>query len=67
MAAIAIIISIVLSIVLGAILGDRKKENDKLTEVMKQQQESNLELLKRIPVTNEGEAGKAEPLCLQMD
>ena len=62
MAAIAIIVSIVLSIVLGAILGDRKKENDKLTEVMKQQQESNLELLKRIPVTNEGEAGKAEPL-----
>ena len=62
MAAIAIIVSIVLSIVLGAILGDRKKENDKLTEVMKQQQESNLELLKRIPDTNEGEAGKAEPL-----
>lgn len=65
MAAIAIIISIVLCIVLGAILRDRKEENDKLTEAVKRQQETNLELLKRIPVTNEGEAGRAEPLSVE--
>ena len=65
MAAIAIIISIVLCAVLGAILRDRKEENEKLTEVLKQQQETNLELLKRIPVTNEEEAGRAEPLTVE--
>ena len=65
MAASAIIISIVLCIVLGAILRDRKEENDKLTEAVKRQQETNLELLKRIPVTNEGEAGRAEPLTTE--
>lgn len=62
MATIAIIISIVLCVVLCSFLRDRKEEIDKLNGDMKQQQETNLELLKRIPVTSEGEAGRAEPL-----
>ena len=62
MATIAIIISIVLCVVLCSFLKDRKEEIDKLNGDMKQQRETNLELLKRIPVTSEGEAGRAEPL-----
>ena len=62
MATIAIIISIVLCVVLCSFLRDRKEEIDRLNGDMKQQQETNLELLKRIPVTSEGEAGRAEPL-----
>ena len=62
MATIAIIISIVLCVVLCSFLRDRKEEIDKLNGDMKQQRETNLELLKRIPVTSEGEAGRAEPL-----
>ena len=65
MAAIAIIISFVLCIVLCAILRDRKEENDKLAEVVKRQQETNKELLKRIPVTNEGEAGRVDALSVE--
>ena len=62
MATIAIIISIVLCVVLCSFLRDRKEEIDKLNGDMKQQRETNLELLKRIPVTSEGEAGRSEPL-----
>ena len=65
MAAIAIIISIVLCVVLFSFLRDRKKEIDKLNGDIKQQQETNLELLKRIPATSEGEAGRAEPLTVE--
>ena len=64
MAAIAIIVNIVLSIVLGVLLRDSKEENEKMNEAVNRQQEANLELLKRIPVTNEGEAGRAEPLSV---
>lgn len=62
MATIAIIISIVLCVVLCSFLKDRKEEIDKLNGDMKQQRETNLELLKRIPVTSEGEAGRSEQL-----
>ena len=66
MAAITIIISIALSVVLGAFLWDRKVENGKLSEVVKRQQETNLELLRRLPVTNEGLAAEGpQPLTVE--
>ena len=66
MAAITIIISIALSAVLGALLWDRKVENGKLSEVVKRQQETNLELLKRLPVTNEAVATEGpQPLTVE--
>ena len=65
MAAIAIIISIALCVVLCSILRDRTEDNHKLSEVMKRQQETNLELLKRIPATKEGETGRTEPLNVE--
>ena len=66
MAAIAIIISIVLSVILGVLLWDRKKENDKLSEVVKRHQETNLELLKRVPVASEsGAAEGPQPLTVE--
>ncbi len=66
MATIAIIISIALSAVLGALLWDRKAENDKLSEVVKRQQEANMELLKRVPVKNEGGAAEGpQPLTVE--
>ena len=66
MAAIAIIISIALSAVLGSLLWDRKVENGKLSEVVKRQQETNLELLKRLPVTDEGPTPEGpQPLTVE--
>ena len=65
MAAIAIIISIVLCVVLGSFLRNRTEDNNKLSEVVKRQQEANMELLKRIPILNEGEDGRNEPLTVE--
>ena len=58
------IISIIISIVLSVLLWDRHSENKKLASEMKQQKETNMELLKRIPVTGEGKP-IMEPLTVE--
>ena len=58
------IISIIVSVVLGVLLWDRRMECRKLANEMKQQKETNLELLKRIPVTGEGRPS-LEPLPVE--
>lgn len=58
------IISIIVSVVLGVLLWDRHMEYKKLATEMKQQKETNMELLKRIPVTGEGKT-TMEPLTVE--
>ena len=58
------IISIIISVVLSVLLWDRHSENKKLASEMKQQKETNMELLKRIPVTGEGKP-IMEPLTVE--
>ena len=60
----AMIISIIVSVVLGVLLWDRHMEYRKLASDMKQQKETNMELLKRIPVTGKGEP-TMEPLTVE--
>lgn len=57
------IISIIVSVVLGVLLWDSHMECRKLASEMKQQRETNMELLKRIPVTGEGKLAM-EPLTV---
>ena len=59
------IICIAIAIMLAVLLVDRILANRKLSERMAQQQETNLELLKRIPVTNEGNDGGPQPLTVE--
>ena len=49
-----IIISVIVCTLLGLLAWDRYMESRKLSEDVRQQQEANLELLKRVPVTSEG-------------
>lgn len=58
------IISIIVSVVLGVLLWDRHKEYKNLATEMKQQKETNIELLKRIPVTEDGKPAM-EPLTVE--
>ena len=60
----ATIISILIATVLAILLVDRILANRKLSERMAQQQETNLELLKRIPVTDAGAAEGPKPLTV---
>ena len=60
----ATIISILIAAVLAILLVDRILANRKLSERMAQQQETNLELLKRIPVTDAGSAEGPKPLTV---
>jgi hypothetical protein len=60
----AIIIGIIACAALGVLLWDRHLQNRKLSEDVKRQQETNLELLKRIPVTDEGAGGGPQPLTI---
>lgn len=58
------IISIIVSVVLAVLLWDRHTANRRMSEDMKRQQETNMELLKRIPVINEGGSNR-EPLTVE--
>ena len=60
----ATIISILIAAVLAVLLVDRILANRKLSERMAQLQETNLELLKRIPVTDAGAAEGPKPLTV---
>lgn len=62
---VTMIICIAIAIMLAVLLVDRILANRKLSERMAQQQETNLELLKRIPVTNEGNDGGPQPLTVE--
>ena len=58
-------ISIILAAVLAILLLDRHLANRKLSESIKQQQETNLELLRRIPVTDVESAEGPQPLTIE--
>ena len=58
-------ISIILAAVLAILLVDRLLANRKLSESIKQQQETNLELLRRIPVTDVESAEGPQPLTIE--
>lgn len=58
------IISIIVSVVLAVLLWDRHTANRRMSEDMKRQQETNMELLKRVPVINE-ECSSREPLTVE--
>jgi hypothetical protein len=60
-----IIIGIIACAALGILLWDRHVQNRKLSEDVKRQRETNLELLKRIPVTDEGAGGGPQPLTVE--
>ena len=60
----ATIISIIVAAVLAILLVDRILANRKLSEQMARQQETNLELLKRIPVSDAGSAEGPKPLTV---
>ena len=62
---VTMIICIAIAIMLAVLLVDRILANRKLSERMAQQQETNLELLKRISVTNEGNDGGPQPLTVE--
>lgn len=62
---VTMIICIAIAIMLAVLLVDRILANRKLSERMAQQEETNLELLKRIPVTNEGNDGGPQPLTVE--
>jgi hypothetical protein len=59
-----IIISIIVCTVLGLLAWNRYMESRKLSEDVRRQQETNLELLKRIPVTSEGSDGGPQALTV---
>lgn len=59
-----IIISIIVCTVLGLLAWNRYMESRKLSEDVRRQQETNLELLKRIPVTSEGSDGGPQVLTV---
>ena len=59
------IISIILAAVLAILLVDRVLANRKLSESIKLQQETNMELLRRIPVTDAGSAEGPQPLTIE--
>lgn len=54
----AVIISIIVSVVLAVLLWDRHLTNRRLSEENRRQHETNLELLKRIPMANESEVAE---------
>ena len=58
------IISIIVSVVLAVLLWDRHTANRRMSEDMKRQQETNMELLKRVPKINE-EGSNREPLTVE--
>ena len=59
------IISIILAAVLAILLVDRVLANRKLSESIKLQQETNMELRRRIPVTDAGSAEGPQPLTIE--
>ena len=59
-----IIFSIIVCTVLGLLAWNRYMESRKLSEDVRRQQETNLELLKRIPVTSEGSDGGPQALTV---
>ena len=60
-----IIISIIACTALGILLWDRCMANHRLSEDLRRQQETNQELLKRIPVTTDGNDGGPQPLTVE--
>ena len=63
----SIIISIIACTVLGVLLWDRHTANRRLSEDVRRQQETNLELLKRIPVTNTNDDNDKDPQPLTVE
>ena len=61
----ATIFSIIVCTVLGLLAWDRYVESRKLSEDVRRQQQTNLELLKRIPVSNEGNDGSPQLLTVE--
>ena len=60
-----IILSIIAVVVLSVLLWDRQMANRKLSDDNRRQHETNLELLKRIPVTNDGPTAEGpQPLTV---
>ena len=60
-----IIFSIIVCTILGLLAWDRYMESRKLSEDVRRQQQTNLELLKRIPVSNEGNDGGPQALTVE--
>lgn len=61
-----IISSIIICMILGFLAWDRYVESRKLSEDVRRQQETNLELLKRVPVMDEVHDGDGEPRPLNV-
>ena len=59
-----IIASIIVSVILAFLAWDRYVESRKLSEDVRRQQETNLELLKRVPEMNGGRDGEPRPLTV---
>ena len=59
-----IIASIIVSVILAFLAWDRYVESRKLSEDVRRQQETNLELLKRVPEMNGGRDGESRPLTV---
>ena len=60
----AMIISIIVSVVLGVLLWDKHMDYRKLAIEIKQEKQTNMELLKRIPVIGDGKTAM-EPLTVE--